>query len=701
MSRLAWLAVLSVVLLAVFALHIATKPVDLPSYQQVKTNWKPSYSVALDRNGLMLGEVRTNFSVRRMNWVEFSQLSPAIIETFVRSEDKRFWQHNGADYLALANAAIGNNNSLHKRGGSTITMQLAASLSPINTQRKRRSIFKKINQIRNARKLEKHWTKQQILESWLNRIDFRGEIQGIGAASQLFSAKPASGITKVEALSMAAMLPAPNASLATIKRRACNTATKLDEPVSCDLVAKFINGIGNNKSANDDFSSAYHIRQKLAAAAGERVQSTLDKDLQTKAEQILKQQLARLSRRNVRDGAILVVDNKTGEILVWIGSNPDSSKSPFVDGVTAKRQAGSTLKPHLYALAIENRLLNASSILDDSALQLESVQGIYAPQNYDHQYVGPVSVRYALGSSLNIPAVKALKLVGIEPFMQRLSALGYQGLDQSADYYGFSLALGSIEVSLLEQVQAYRTIANAGEFSKISYIKQDKAKTNAVISKQAAFITSDMLADANARQHTFGRNSVLDLPFPAAVKTGTSKAMRDNWAIGFTPEFTVGVWVGNFEGDPMTGVSGTSGAAPIWNRVMRLLHQERLPAPMIIPAGIVVNQVSFVPQIEQQRSELFLQGLQRNTIQVMTKKDMKPSIIQPIDGTIIALDPDIPEANQLIRFAIAGKNNSVQLVLNGKNVQTGMLWHPVAGKHKLQIVDQDKNIIDQVSFSVR
>jgi penicillin-binding protein 1C len=250
-------------------------------------------------------------------------------------------------------------------------------------------------------------------------------------------------------------------------------------------------------------------------------------------------------------------------------------------------------------------------------------------------------------------------------------------------------------------VQAYRTIANAGEFSKISYIKQDKAKNNTVISKQAAFITSDILADANARQHTFGRNSVLDLPFPAAVKTGTSKAMRDNWAIGFTPEFTVGVWVGNFEGDPMTGVSGTSGAAPIWNRVMRLLHQVRLPAPMVIPAGIVVNQVSFVPQIEQQRSELFLQGLQRDTIQVMTKKDMKPSIIQPIDGTIIALDPDIPEANQLIRFAIAGTNNDVELVLNGKNVQIGMLWHPVLGKHKLQIMDQDKNIIDQVSFSVR
>jgi len=701
MSRLAWLAVLSVVLLVVFALHIATKPVDIPNYAQVKSDWQPSYSVALDRNGLVLGEVRTNFAVRRMNWVEFSQLSPAIVESFVRSEDKRFWQHSGADYLALINAAIGNNNALHKRGGSTITMQLVSSLSANKAQRKRRSIFEKIKQIRNARKLENSWTKQQILESWLNRIDFRGEIQGIGAASQLFTTKPANGITKIEALAMAAMLPAPNASLATIKRRACNISGKLNEPVPCELTAKFIDEIGNNKSTNDDFASAYHIRQKLAAKAGDRVQSTLDKNLQIKAEQILKQQLSRLSRRNVRDGAILVVDNISGEILVWVGSNSESSKSPFVDGVTAKRQAGSTLKPHLYALAIENKVLNSSSILDDSALQLESVQGIYAPQNYDHQYVGAVSVRYALGSSLNIPAVKALKLIGVEPFMQRLSELGYAGLDQSADYYGFALALGSIEVSLLEQVQAYRTIANAGELSKISYIKQDKAKPNTVLSKQAAFITADMLADPNARRHTFGRNSVLDLPFPAAVKTGTSKAMRDNWAIGFTSRYTVGVWVGNFEGDPMTGVSGTSGAAPIWNRVMRVLHHDAKPALMVIPAGIVANEVSFVPQIEQPRSEWFLQGLQRDTIYVITEDDVKSSIIQPINGTIIALDPDIPAANQLIRLAVRGANDNLKLMLNEEHVQIGMLWHPVIGQHKLQIIDQDKNIIDQVSFSVR
>ncbi|MCF6293786.1 MAG: hypothetical protein L3J04_10370, partial [Robiginitomaculum sp.] len=403
----------------------------------------------------------------------------------------------------------------------------------------------------------------------------------------------------------------------------------------------------------------------------------------------------------VRDGAVLVVDNKTGEILVWVGSNLDSSRSYYVDGVTAKRQAGSTLKPHLYALAIESKVLNSTSILDDSPLQLESTQGIYAPQNYDHQYVGPVSIRYALGSSLNIPAVKALKLVGVEPFMQRLSELGYQGLDQSADYYGFALALGSIEVSLLEQVQAYRAIANAGELSKINYTKQDKAKTNNVLSKQAAFITADMLADPEARRHTFGRNSVLDLPFPAAVKTGTSKAMRDNWAIGFTSSYTVGVWVGNFEGDPMTGVSGTSGAAPIWNRVMLLLHNDEKPAPMVIPAGIVANEVSFVPQIEQPRSEWFLQGLQRDTIYVITENDVKSSIIQPINGTIIALDPDIPTANQLIRLAVRGANDNLKLMLNEKHVQIGMLWHPVIGQHKLQIIDQDKNIIDQVNFSVR
>jgi len=688
--------------------HLWTKPPFLPSYASIKSQWQPSYSVLLDRHGEALGEVRTNFSVRRMQWVSFEELSPAIRANFVSSEDKRFWRHNGVDWLALANALRSNPSAKHKRGASTISMQLASSITADPNHFKRRTIREKIRQIRSARLLEKNWSKNQILETWLNRIDFRGEIQGIDAASQLFAGKPALGITNVEAISLAAMVPAPNGSLEAISKRACRAASKRDLAISCTVIEQFLSKATKNLRQPFDQNFAFHAKQKLAESlnpktSGQRIISTLDANLQHQAQRILKQQLDRLSHRNVRDGAILVVDNESGDILAWVGTNADSSRARFVDGVTARRQAGSSLKPHLFALAIEQGVLDASSILDDSPVQLQSTQGIYAPQNYDRQYVGPVSARFALGNSLNIPAVKTLKLVGIDTFIERLKSLGYSNLEQSAEYYGFALALGSVEVSLFEQVQAYRVLARAGKFTPIhltanpSQIKQNNQK----LSAQAAFIVADMLADSNARQHTFGRNSILELPFPASVKTGTSKAMRDNWCIGFTSKYTVGVWVGNFEGDGMTNVSGTSGAAPIWNEIMRIVHANQPPEPMPRPLGVAVRDISFLPAIEAPRSELFLDGHQRDKIRIITAQDLPPSIIQPVDGTIIAIDPDIPFEHQMIRLLTRGQLDDMRLELNNKAIKPGQLWSPRPGTHQLRILDDQQKILDQVSFSVR
>lgn len=701
MIRLALLAAALCLLLLGFAAHIWTKPFALSSFGQVKSDWKPSYSLLLANDGRPMGEVRADFSIRRMNWVSYSQLSPAIREVFISGEDKRFWRHNGVDWLALLNAAVDNRTAQHKRGGSTISMQLAASLRTTITHTKRKNIRQKLRQMRTAKKLEQAWSKQQIFEAWLNQIDFRGEIQGIGAASQIFAAKPAQTISKAEALALAAMVPAPNAAIATIARRACSNAKRLAEPVDCQLVQARLTELIDRSKTSSRNPLAFHVKRKLAGNAGSTIRSTLDMDLQIFAEQILARHLKQLKHRNVRDGAILVSDNRSGDILAWVGSNLPTSRAGHVDGVTAKRQAGSSLKPHLYGLAIENRVLDASSILDDSAVQLESVQGIYAPQNYDRRFVGPVSVRYALGNSLNIPAVKALKLVGIESFMERLGDLGYTGLDQSADYYGFALALGSVEVSLFEQIQAYRTLANGGRFSPISLLPSPLAQTRQVLSEPAAYITTHMMADRSARQHTFGRYSVLDLPFAAAVKTGTSKAMRDNWAVGFSSRYTVGVWVGNFEGDSMTGVSGTDGAAPIWNQLMLRLHQEQTPPPFIRPEGITQIKISFAPAIEAPRNELFLTGQQRPIIRAIGEHDKSPRIRQPVDGTVIALDPDIPTAHQLVRFVTQGTIDDQRLLLNQQEIEPEMLWHPILGRHDLRIVDANHNIIDHVSFTVR
>ncbi len=704
MKRLSALIIASLLLAVIFIVHVWSRPAPVPAYNTIKAQWQPSYSVLLDRNGKTLGEVRTDFSIRRMQWIDLEQISPAVKNTFVRTEDKRFWQHKGVDWLALLNALRTNSSAKHKRGGSTISMQLAAAITKEHGQSKRRTIREKIKQMRSAWQLERQWSKAQILETWLNRIDFRGEVQGIDAASQLFAGKKPLALTNLEAIALAAMLPSPNSSLDVIASRACTASLKLPQPVDCTKIKNFLLNATSNLKQRANQGLAYHARQKFAKTTGNRIISTLDADIQSHAERILKQHLSRLQHRNVRDGAILVVENKTGEILAWVGSNFATSRSRFVDGVTAKRQAGSSLKPHLFALAIERGILNASSVLDDSPLQLQSIQGIYAPQNYDRKYVGPVSARFALGNSLNIPAVKVLHLVGIEAFIERLNDMGYSGIDQSAEHYGFALALGSAEVSLFEQVQAYRTLANGGIFSPIRLAKEtDNAPMGEKrkMDEAAAFIVSDMLSDPDARRYTFGRNSVLDLPFPAAVKTGTSKAMRDNWSIGFTSRYTVGVWVGNFEGDSMAGVSGTSGAAPIWNELMRTLHRNN-PAPAIpAPANVKEVEIAFSPPIEAPRLEFFKNGHDRKIIHVLEKNDLPASILQPVDGTIIAYDPDIPAKNQMIRVMTAGSLVEKQLLLNNKPVPTGYLWSPIPGNHQLRIIDEQQNTLDQVSFSVR
>ena len=277
---------------------------------------------------------------------------------------------------------------------------------------------------------------------------------------------------------------------------------------------------------------------------------------------------------------MVVIDNASGDVLAYVGGIGGASTAPAVDGANSYRQAGSTLKPFLYAQAIEKGYLTPASILDDSPVQLDTASGLYVPQNYDRGFKGLVSARSALAGSLNVPAVRTLLLVGVDPFRDRLWDSGYRGMTEDGEYYGFSLALGSAEVTLLEQADAYRSLANAGRWSPLRLTADDpREPPRKVTTPQAAWLVSDMMADANARAVTFGLDSSLRLPFWAAAKTGTSKAMRDNWCIGFTDRYTVAVWVGNLEGDPMRAVSGTSGAAPVWRDLMLALNSDRAVRP--------------------------------------------------------------------------------------------------------------------------
>ncbi len=698
----------------IITLASVTSPNAPPSYATVMERWTPSEAYLYDRHGRLIHERRTDYSMRRLAWVPLDAISPALQTAIVQAEDRRFRDHSGIDWKSVAAATWQSLNGDRRRGASTITMQLASMLDADLRSGGGRSILQKIQQARTARQIERTWSKEQILEAYFNLLGFRSELQGIAATAQLLLGKDPSGLNATESLMLAALLPSPGARVDRVARRACalngriglvrDQANPDNEILACDILTPRIQElmtVATKRPARPLL--APHVAASLLKEPGAQVHTTLDRDIQLLAVTALKRRLSDLQHLNARDGAALVVDNESGDILAYVGSGGPHSRAPKVDGVRARRQAGSTLKPFLYGMAIEQRYLTAASILDDAPINLETVGGLYVPQNYDRDFKGLVSVRTALGNSLNIPAVRSLILTGVEPFRSRLQAAGYHGINRDGEFYGYALALGSADVTLMEQVAAYRMLARGGVAGDLRL--QNTAVRNAdrvVMAPGAVYVVSDIMSDRAARSITFGLASSLTTPFWSAVKTGTSKALRDNWCIGYTDRYTVGVWVGNFEGDSMRGVSGVTGAATVWHDIMMALHRDDPSQKPTQPEGLDLRMVQFDPGIEPPRQEIFLTGTDSATIATVNQEITQARILSPSNGTIIALDPDIPDVRQKVAFVVGGSATSLRLRLNGKILSDdGLRWTPQPGYHELALVDADNKTIDSVRFTVR
>ena len=680
----------------------------MPGFAEVKSAWHPSEAYLLDRNGNPLQELRMDFKVRRLPWVGLEQVSPALIAALLSAEDRRFYQHHGVDWLAMGSALMGRFIGKPARGASTLTMQLAALLDPqLAPGRERRTFSQKGAQIRAALELEKTWGKREILEAYLNLVGFRGELQGVAATAWALFGKQPSGLSENEALMLVAILPSPNDGAGRIANRACAIAKAGKLALDCEALHTLaISLIGRSLHIGPSMELAPHLARQLLKTPGESLRTTLDESIQRLVFNALNQQLRGLADRNVRDAAALVVDNASGEVLAYVGSAGPFTKAAKVDGIRARRQAGSTLKPFLYGLAMEKRYLTAASILDDAPIHLETASGLYIPQNYDRDYKGLVSVRTALASSLNIPAVRALVLIGVDRFRDRLLDFGYLSISQPGEYYGFSLALGSAEVSLLEQVNAYRSLANGGVYSPLRFrLDETASQTRRVLDESAAFIIADILSDRAGRAVTFGLSNPLATRFWTAVKTGTSKDMRDNWCIGFSRKYTVGVWVGNFEGDSMHDVSGITGAAPAWLEIMNALQENQASFPPEPPKGLVRRDIRYLPAaVEPPRSEWFMSGTETGSVYLAGLSAQPPRIATPANGVIIALDPDIPYENQAVFFTARASLENAEFVLDGKRLgpaANSFKWRPTPGPHKLALAGQGGAVVDTVEFNVR
>ncbi|MEZ2739744.1 penicillin-binding protein 1C [Comamonas jiangduensis] len=770
-----WLAALGVLCLPAWAWA-------LPTPHEVRSSLQSSETYILSREGEVLQRLRTNSQVRRGAWVALSEVSPALRLALLVSEDQRFYAHSGVDWRAVSAAAWGNLWNSKTRGASTITMQLAGLLDEDwRASASGRSMGQKLGQALAATQLERRWRKDQILEAYLNLLPFKGELVGIDALSRTLFGKAAHGLDEMESAIAAALVRGPNASAAVVAQRACavwqdlqphaiptkgapKTASHAAPQAGCTTVQWRTEQALRARLWPATEGDAAHWAQRVwagydhaQAIPQQGIATTLSAPVQRAAQESLQRHLRELQGRNVQDGAAVVLDNRSGEVLAWVGSSGTLSQASEVDGVLAWRQPGSTLKPFLYAQALDERRLTAASLLEDSAAEIATPSGLYIPQNYDRRFKGWVSVRMALAASLNVPAVRTLVMVTPDAFFNQLRQLGLP-LRENAGYYGYSLALGSAEVPLLHLANAYRALANGGQFAPVAPAvlgAAQRAKPVQVLSPQAAFVVGDILSDAQARASTFGLDSVLATRFWTAVKTGTSKDMRDNWAVGWSQRYTVGVWVGNASGEAMHGVSGSSGAAPIWADIMAALH-ARLPSrapsapPGLHPQAVQFMAAAGAAALEPGRKEWFLEGTQQpvfaiegeaasasdsstSNIKASEKtisqaqaaiKNVLPAvhaqIAQPVSGTILALDPDIPPQHQRVqlqarpvgagsagwqpqglRWQLVTRQPQGEAVRQELGRGSPVAWLPWPGRHRLELRDAAGQLQDSVELEVR
>ena len=553
-----------------------------------------------DRNGVPLRSTRA-IDGSDSRWLAYERIDADLINAFVAVEDKRFWDHVGIDVLAGARALRANVRAGSTvSGASTITMQLARLIHPAA-----RSWPGKVSQTLWALRLEAHLSKQQIMEQYLNRVHLGQGTVGVAAASALYFGASASELSIAQSATLAGLAHAPSrdnphASPARARRRQAVALARMRRLgfATDDDVAR---GRGEALASAGRVTTfvAPHFTTRVlswvaeeASGAATRIRTSLDVELQQAVEAEVRHTVETLRDRKVEQAAAVVLDNATGEVLVWVGS-PDfwAAKDGQTDMVVSPRQPGSALKPFLYGLALD-RGYTAATVLSDVPRTYPTATGPYQPRNYDRRFRGPTRLREALASSYNVPAVEVSSALGAGALLQTLRLAGFESLRRNAEYYGLGLSLGNGDVTLIELANGYRALANGGEWRPWTWHRVDghvesgAAEPRRVISPAASAIVLDILADPTARIPGFGTNTPFDFPFPVAVKTGTSRHFTDNWAVATTRAFTVAVWAGNFSGRAMEGVSGVTGAGPLLHRTVMAVARRHPPGVLTTPAEV-------------------------------------------------------------------------------------------------------------------
>lgn len=654
-----------------------------------------------------------------------------LVDAFILSEDKRFFSHSGVDWTARISAVWTNLKHLSvKRGASTITEQVVRTINP-----RRRSFWSRWLETFEAYELEENFSKQRILEFYLNQVPYANNRRGVVDAAHYYFGRDLSTLDVPEILALVCLVRAPSSWDLYRNPQALN---KVMENLKLRLMKDGLLAEEDNYNIpplrlkqHSNIVPAEHfvrfVRSRAPLLPGQtKLVTTLDPSLQATSRAFLGQRMLALSGRLVTNGSVLILDHTTNEILSWVSlascNEPTNDLSGITcgedfDAVLTPRQPGSALKPFLYALAIDKGW-TAATIIEDSPIVRPVGIGMHAYRNYSGVYYGPIRLRQALASSLNTPAIRTVEHLGLNEFLLLLRSLGFVSLHKSADYYGPGLALGDGEVTLYELVNAYATLARKGLYQKPRILRQGDQHqlTSRVFSQESALLISDILSDPTARELEFGRHGVLEFPFGIAAKTGTSNDYRDSWAVGYSSNYVVGVWMGNLSGKSTLGVNGSYGSAHVLRGVFSELSKRSTPAPLLVShklkrysicsdTGISAHQGC--PQID----ELFAPGTLPNP-QVPTTTVESPTIMKPADNLLLALDPRVPDEHEKYEFKIdyAQALKKVSWIIDGaifaETRSPNLLWPLRKGKHSLQVLIRDQNDADYLipqtrNFTVR
>ncbi len=708
-KTLRWCARCLLILLLIF---IGKTAIDYAS------PYRDFHSVRSDANAIQIldrhGQPLTFTYQNRWNTsdaVALHEMPELLQNAFILSEDKRFYQHSGVDWVARGSALWHRwIQGYAARGASTITEQVVRMIHP-----RPRTFWSKWLEGLEALSLEMRVSKPAILEFYLNQVPYAANRRGVVQAARYYFNRDINTLNTKEILALAVLVRAPSKFdlfdgkiqiEESIKRLAETMvqAGQMDEALLQGL-SRYDLALESASLSVQAFHFVDYIRDHTGASHGggqAKMVTTLDASLQQFVQSLLESRLQALASRQITQAAALVVDRQTHEILAWVSvgkeCKPSNNQAPGckIDMVTVPRQPGSALKPFLYAAALEKGWTPAT-VIEDAPFSDMVGRGIHHFHNYSNTYYGRVTLRTALGNSLNIPALHAINFVTPTSYLVTLHALGFSTLRKGADFYDDGLALGNGEVSLLELVQAYSALANRGVFQPLTmtFYRDDPVISRRVFSEEVSSLIGNILSDPWARMLEFGRSSVLNLPTQTAFKTGTSTDYRDAWAIGYNHRYVAGIWMGNADYTPTDGITGSLGPSLALRGIFSELNQHGETAPLYLSPKLVTRDVCIdVTEMDQDapdclaRTEYFLadslpiQGDSR-------RPTASIQIARPANNLEMAFDPRIPPEKQAFEMRLSGvlDTDQVEWTVNdqrfAKTMGAKFLWPMTRGRHSV------------------